>query len=93
VSSLIRDGKPANFSGEGNTAGNWLLYAVVLILFYVGLYMMNWLSFETVWIPMLGVIVLGSIAFFIPKHVVGRSNTVDEDFVTDPAHETNSPNL
>ncbi len=90
---MIRDGKPANFSGEGNTAGNWIMYGVVLLLFIVGLYMLNFLSFGTVWIPMGGLILLGSLAFAIPKEVIGRSNTVDEGFVTDPIHETKSPNL
>lgn len=90
---LIRDGKPANYSGEGNTAGNWIIFAIVLILFLGGLYMMNTLSFESVWVPMLGVIILGTLAFLIPKQIIGRSNTVDVDFVTDPAHETKSPNL
>ena len=90
---MIRDGKPANYSGEGNAAGNWLIYGITLILFIVGLYMFNMLAFENVWVPMLGVIILSSLAFFIPKQIIGRSNTVDHEFVTDPAHETNSPNL
>ena len=90
---MIRDGKPANFSGEGNTAGNWLIYGITLILFLVSLYMLNFLEFETVWVPMLGITILGSLAFYIPKQITGRSNTVDHDFVTDPAHETHSPNL
>lgn len=93
MSPLIRDGKPANFSGEGNTAGNWLMFGLVVVMFVVGLYLMNTLSFENVWFPMLAIIVLGSLAFFIPKQLIGRSNTVDENFVTDPAHETKSPNL
>ncbi|OAV60279.1 hypothetical protein [Enteractinococcus helveticum] len=90
---MIRDGKPANFSGEGNTAGNWLIFVITVILFVVGLYMFNLLSFENVWVPMLGVLILTSVAYFIPKQIIGRSNTVDAEFVTDPAHETNSPNL
>lgn len=90
---LIRDGKPANFSGEGNAAGNWITFGIVVILFVVGLYMFNTLAFENVWVPMLGVIILSSLAFFIPKQIIGRSNTVDEAFVTDPVHETKSPNM
>lgn len=90
---MIRDGKPANFSGEGNTAGNWIVFVVTYILFIACLYSFNWLSFETVWLPMLGVLIFGSVAFFIPKHITGRSNTVDAGFVTDPVHETKSPNL
>jgi len=90
---LIRDGKPANYSGEGNTAGNWIMYAIVLALFLVGLYMLNFASFENVWLSFGGLIILGSLAFFIPKQIIGRSNTVDEDFVTDPVHETKPPNL
>ena len=90
---MIRDGKPANFSGEGNTAGNLLITIITVVLFVVGLYMFNLLSFENVWVPMLGVLILTSLAYFIPKHITGRSNTVDQDFVTDPAHEVNSPNL
>lgn len=90
---MIRDGKPANFSGEGNTAGNWIVYAVALVLFLAGLYMVNFLAFEAVWIPMGGLIILGTIAYLIPKQLIGRSNTIDHDFVTDPAHEHNSPNL
>ncbi|HEY4534638.1 MAG TPA: hypothetical protein VIG71_01460 [Enteractinococcus sp.] len=90
---MIRDGKPANYSGEGNAAGNWLIYGIALVLFLVGLYMFNTLAFENVWVPMLGVIILCSLAFFIPKQLVGRSNTVDEAFVTDPVHETKSTNF
>ena len=90
---VIRDGKPANFSGEGNTAGNLLIFVIALALFVAGLYMINLLSFENVWVPMLSVVILSAVAYFIPKQIVGRSNTVDADFVTDPAHETNSPNL
>jgi len=90
---LIRDGKPADYSGQGNTAGNLIAVAIPVVLFIVGLYMFNGLAFENVWIPMLGVIVLCSLAFFIPKELIGKSNTVDHDFVTDPVHETHSPNL
>lgn len=91
--TLIRDGKPANYSGEGNTIGNLLAVTIPVILFIVGLYMFNFLGFYDVWIPMLGVIVLTSLAYFIPKQLIGRSNTVDDDFVTDPAHATKSPNM
>ena len=42
---------------------------------------------------MLSVVILSAVAYFIPKQIVGRSNTVDAEFVTDPAHETNPPNL
>lgn len=90
---MIRDGKPANYSGEGNGAGNWLMFGITLILFVAGLYMFNNLAFENVWVPMLGVIGLCTIAFLIPKQFIGRSNTVDEAFVTDPAHIEKSPNL
>jgi hypothetical protein len=90
---LIRDGKPANFSGEGNTAGNWLIYGVSLALFLVSLYLLNFASFETVWLPFGGLVLLGTIVFFIGWQFTGQSNTVDEDFVTDPVHEHKSPNL
>ncbi len=90
---MIRDGKPANFSGEGNTAGNWLIYGVSLALFLVSLYLLNFASFETVWLPFGGLVLLGTIVFFIGWQFTGQSNTVDEDFVTDPVHEHKSPNL
>ncbi|HIY84904.1 MAG TPA: hypothetical protein H9822_00435 [Candidatus Yaniella excrementavium] len=90
---MIRDGKPVDYSGQGNTAGNLIAASITAVLFVVGLYMFNTLSFESVWVPMLGVIGLCSLAFFIPKQLTGQSNTVDSDFVTDPAHETHSPNL
>lgn len=90
---MIRDGKPVDYSGQGNTAGNLIAAGITSVLFVVGLYMLNTLAFENVWIPMLGVLVLCSLAFFIPKQLIGKSNTVDQDFVTDPAHETHSPNM
>ena len=90
---MIRDGKPANFSGEGNTAGNWIIYGVSLALFLIGLYLLNWASFENVWWTFGGLIVLASVVFFVGWQFTGQSNTVDEEFVTDPLHETKSPNL
>ncbi len=90
---MIRDGKPANFSGEGNTAGNWILFGVATVLFIVSLYLLNWASFENVWLTFGGLIVIATIVFFVGWQFTGRSNTVDEDFVTDPIHETKSPNL
>ena len=93
MSPLIRDGKPANFSGEGNTAGNWIVYGVSLALFLIALYLLNWASFENVWWTFGGLVLLGSIVFFVGWQFTGQSNTVDEDFVTDPIHESKSPNL
>lgn len=90
---MIRDGKPVDYSGQGNTAGNFIAASITAVLFIGGLYMFNTLAFENVWIPMLGVIGLCSLAYFIPKQLIGKSNTVDSDFVTDRAHETHSPNL
>ena len=90
---MIRDGKPANFSGEGNTAGNWILFGVATVLFIVSLYLLNWASFENVWLTFGGLIVIATIVFFVGWQFTGRSNTVDEDFVTDPIHKTKSPNL
>ncbi|GAA4471233.1 hypothetical protein GCM10023190_00110 [Enteractinococcus fodinae] len=90
---MIRDGKPANFSGEGNAAGNWLIFGVSLVLFLVSLYLLNFADFENVWWTFGGLLVLSTIVFFIGWQFTGQSNTVDEDFVTDPIHETKSPNL
>lgn len=90
---MIRDGKPVDHSGQGSTAGNLIAVSITSVLFIVGLYMFNTLAFENVWIPMLGVLGLCSLAYFIPTQLIGRSNTVDHDFVTDPAHETHAPNM
>ena len=90
---MIRDGKPVDYSGQGSTAGNLIAAAIVSVLFIGGLYMFNTLDFYNVWIPMSGVIILGSLAYFIPKQLMGHSNTVDHEFVTDPVHETKSPNM
>lgn len=90
---MIRDGKPVDYSGQGNTAGNLMAAGIVTVLFVVGLYMFNTLAFENVWLPMLGVIGLGGLAYFIPMQLIGKANTVDHEFVTDEVHETHSPNL
>lgn len=90
---MIRDGKPVDYSGQGSTAGNLIAFSITSLLFIAGLYMFNTLAFENVWIPMLGVVGLCSLAYFIPKQLIGKSNTVDHDFVTDAAHETHSPNM
>ena len=76
---MIRDGKPVDYSGQGNTAGNLIAASITAVLFVVGLYMFNTLYFESVWVPMLGVFGLCSLAFFIPKQLTGQSNTVDSD--------------
>lgn len=90
---MIRDGKPTDYSGQGNTAGNLIAFIILVAVFVVGLYMFNFLAFENVWFPMSGVLILGALAFFIPKQIIGKSNTVDYEFVTDPTHEAHSPNL
>lgn len=90
---MIRDGKPVDYSGQGSTAGNLIATAITSVLFIGGLYMFNLLDFGNVWIPMMGVLILCSLAYFIPKQLIGKSNTVDHEFVTDVAHETRSPNM
>jgi len=61
-------------SGQGHLIGNILTFAVMLACFLGSVYVLSFLSLDTVW-PMAVCLVLFFLAFFIPQTFLGRSDS------------------
>ena len=61
-------------AGEGHLVENLVVFAVVFGAFLLGIYLLNWLTFDAVW-PMAAIVVIAFLAFFIPQGILGRSDT------------------
>ncbi|MHA7264698.1 hypothetical protein ACX80W_16025 [Arthrobacter sp. TMN-37] len=67
-------GKQPAHAGVGHLGENILVFAVMFVLFLVGLWAISYSNGENVW-PFAVCIGLAFIAFFIPQGILGRSDT------------------
>ncbi|KNC18749.1 hypothetical protein AC792_10290 [Arthrobacter sp. RIT-PI-e] len=61
-------------AGEGHLVSNLLWFVLIFGMFLLGIYLLTFLSLETIW-PMGAVVVLSFLAFFIPQGIMGRADT------------------
>ncbi|MHA7282245.1 hypothetical protein [Arthrobacter sp. TMS2-4] len=66
--------KQPSHAGEGHLVENIVVFAVIFGAFLLGIYLLNWLTLETVW-PMAAIVIISFLAFFIPQGIMGRSDT------------------
>ena len=66
--------KQPSHAGEGHLVENVVVFVVIFGAFLLGIYLLNWLTLETVW-PMAAIVVISFLAFFIPQGILGRSAT------------------
>jgi dolichol kinase len=62
---------------ENSLAGSLVIFAVLMVVFLLGLYLVQFLTFTTVW-PMAALIGLFALAYFIPMAFFGRSDAGDD---------------
>ncbi len=67
-------GKQPAHAGVGHLGENILVFAIMFVLFLLGLWAISFSNGENVW-PFAVCIGLAFIAFFIPQGVIGRSDT------------------
>ena len=75
---MYSDGKNKAYSGQGNFVGNFVAFAVMFILFVAALYSLSFWTFENAWLPGIACLVLAALAFIIPQHILGRSDSHEE---------------
>ncbi|MGP9836524.1 hypothetical protein [Arthrobacter sp. 179] len=78
---MYSEGKSKAYSGQGNFAGNFLAFAVFFILFLGALYSLTFWTLENAWLPGLACFGLAFLAFGIPQHLLGRSDSHQADRV------------
>ncbi|WP_434992899.1 hypothetical protein [Arthrobacter sp. Ld5] len=66
--------KQPSHAGEGHLVENVVVFVLIFGAFLLGIYLLNWLTLETVW-PMAAIVVISFLAFFIPQGILGRSDT------------------
>jgi hypothetical protein len=67
-------GSPPEHAGKGHLVENIIVFAVIFGAFVAGMYMLNWFSRDNMW-PMLGMVVIAFLAFYIPQGILGRSDS------------------
>ena len=67
------ENSPAH-AGKGHLVGNILVFVLMFGMLLLGMYLLTWLTLDTVW-PMTAIIVLSFLAFFIPQGIIGRADT------------------
>lgn len=85
---MIINGKPSDHSGQGRFWGNLLMTAVCMVLFCACLYAMSWWELSAAWVPGLIAMGLAVLTFIIPKELLGRSDSVDQEAIHTQAVET-----
>ncbi len=78
---MIINGKPQDHSGQGRFWGNLLMTAVCFVIFCACLYAMSWWELSVAWTPGLIAMALAVLAFIIPKELLGRSDSVDQEAI------------
>ncbi|WP_082046426.1 hypothetical protein [Arthrobacter sp. L77] len=66
--------KQPSHAGEGHLVENVVVFVLIFGAFLLGIYLLNWLTLDTVW-PMAAIVVIAFLAFFIPQGILGRSDT------------------
>lgn len=83
---MIENGRIKSHSGEGTFWGNLIATALCVVIFLGCLYAMSFWDFENVWIPGGLALALAVLAFIIPKNLLGRGDSVNEDVIYDDTH-------
>ena len=69
-----RDARPKLHAGEGHLVSNLVTFVVLLALLLLGFYLLNFVTFTTMW-PFVAVIALSSLAYFVPCQIIGRGDS------------------
>lgn len=72
---MYSQGKNKAYSGQGNFAGNFLTFIVCFVIFVAALFMTTFWHLGQAWIPAIALLALACIAFAIPQHILGRSDS------------------
>lgn len=70
---MAENAKNQPIENENPLVGNVIIFVVMCALFALGLVLVSWLDFTTVW-PMAALILCFAGAFFIPMTFLGRSD-------------------
>jgi hypothetical protein len=71
---MAENAKNRPVENENPLVGNVIIFVVMMALFILGLVLVSWLDFTTVW-PMAALILCFVGAFFIPMTFLGRSDS------------------
>ncbi|WP_430296036.1 hypothetical protein [Sinomonas sp. B1-1] len=69
----MNESKKRPLENENNLGGSIVIFAVLMVVFLLGLYLVQFLDFTSVW-PMAALILLFALAYFIPMTFLGRSD-------------------
>ena len=73
---MIRNGKAIDHSNVGGVWGSLVATIVCFAIFLGSLYAMSLWTLDNVWVPGLIALALATVAFLIPKAVLGSGNTL-----------------
>ncbi|GAB4099100.1 hypothetical protein [Sinomonas halotolerans] len=62
---------------NNSLTGSVVIFVVLMAIFLVGLYLVQFLTLDTVW-PMAALIGLFALAYFVPMTITGASDSGDE---------------
>ena len=62
---------------DNNTAASVVVFVVLMVIFLLGLYLVQFLTFTTWW-PMAALIGLFVLAYFVPMAIMGASDSGDD---------------
>ncbi|MDS2173863.1 MULTISPECIES: hypothetical protein [unclassified Nesterenkonia] len=74
---MISNGKVKAYSGQGNLVGNLIAFLFVFGLLVGSVVAIGFWSLENAWIPGLSFMALWTLAFFVAKEVIGRSDSLE----------------
>ncbi|MEE1619978.1 hypothetical protein ACQ3I4_01100 [Zafaria sp. Z1313] len=72
---MYSDGKNKAYSGQGNFVGNFIAFLAMFLVFIGALFVLSFWTLETAWWPGLVCLGLAGLAFAVPQHVLGRSDS------------------
>ncbi|MGG5172024.1 hypothetical protein ACQR35_07570 [Pseudarthrobacter sp. J1738] len=70
--------KSRPIENENNLAQSIVLFVICFALFAGAVYSLNFLTLDNAW-PMAVTLVLFALAFIIPQHILGRSDSAGEE--------------
>lgn len=73
----MNESKKRPLENENNLGGSIVIFAVLMVVFVLGLYLVQFLDFTSVW-PMAALILLFALAYFIPMTFLGRSDAGED---------------
>ncbi|MFC3298660.1 Uncharacterised protein [Arthrobacter agilis] len=61
-------------AGKGHLVENIVVFGLIFGAFLLSIYLLNWLTLDTVW-PMAVIVVVAFLVFYIPQGILGRADT------------------